>query len=107
MRATRGHLSVCGQLWEKESWRGLGPQCWHISVTDRQNGRVMWSNCSLHSWKGPGPERPGDLKATSGESELELGLTQGPGLHSLLLLWSVGLSNSSLKFPKAFLLAFH
>lgn len=78
---------MCGQLWDKEGWKGLGPQCWHISIADWQNGRVVWSSCSHHSWRDPGSERAGDLKATSGELELELGLIQGPGLHSLLPPW--------------------
>lgn len=46
----------------------------------------MWSNCSFHSCREPGPKRAGELKAISSELELELELTQGPGLHSLLLL---------------------
>lgn len=54
-------------------------------TTDRQGGRVLQSNCSLHSLRDPGSEVGGDLlKATSSELELDLGLIQGPGFHSLL-----------------------
>lgn len=53
----------------------------NILTTDGQGGRLTLSNCSLPSWGDAGPERGGDLL-----TELELGLTQGSGLHNLLPL---------------------
>ena len=90
LRATKG-ASEC--VWAgKEIWRvwdpvlGLPSLLWgKYPTTDRQGGRVLQSNCSLHSWRDPGSEVGGDLlKATSSELELDLGLIQGPGFHSLL-----------------------
>lgn len=88
MRAAQG-ASECVWAVVGRDLEGSATQDWHfpdslrvnILTTDGQGGRVTLSNCLLPSLRDSGPERGGDLL-----KELELGLTQGSGLHNLLPL---------------------